>query len=119
MIEKIDISGSGDYKPDEAFKKYAVKRIGKLDRYLPRASKKDAIVKINVEQISKDKTERFEVSVNLEVPGGRTFSATDECQNIHAGIDLIEAKLTGQIRRYKTEITDAAKKKTLKSLGVK
>ena len=42
MIEKIDISGS-NYKVEESFQKYAIKRIGKLDRYLPRGSKKDVI----------------------------------------------------------------------------
>ena len=47
MIEKIDVSGSG-YKVEDSFKKYVLKRIGKLDRYLPRGSKKDVVVKVMV-----------------------------------------------------------------------
>ena len=42
MINKIDISGS-NYKIEDNFKKYATKKIGKLDRYLPRGSKKDVV----------------------------------------------------------------------------
>jgi len=38
MIEKIEISGS-NYKIEDSFHKYAVKRIGKLDKYLPHGSK--------------------------------------------------------------------------------
>ena len=39
MIEKIEISGS-NFKIEDNFRKYAIKRIGKLDRYLPKGSKK-------------------------------------------------------------------------------
>ena len=38
MIEKIDIRGN-DYKVEESLKKYVQKRIGKLDRYLPKKRK--------------------------------------------------------------------------------
>ena len=39
MIDKIEIS-SNNYKISDSFRKYATKRIGKLDRYLPRGHKK-------------------------------------------------------------------------------
>ena len=45
MIEKIEINGN-DYKVDESLKRYAEKRLGKLDKYLPRGSKKDIVVKV-------------------------------------------------------------------------
>ena len=50
MIEKIELSGNG-YRIEEPFKKYAEKRIGKLDRYLPRGSKKDVVAKIVVTEL--------------------------------------------------------------------
>ena len=45
MIEKIEINGN-DYKVEEPLRKYVEKRIGKLDRYLPKASKKDVVCKM-------------------------------------------------------------------------
>lgn len=102
MIEKIDISGS-NYKPEESFKKYTIKRIGKLDRYLPRGNKKDVIAKIVVTEVNRAHGNKYEISANLEIPGGKVISARDECSNVFAGIDILEAKLTGQIRRFKIE----------------
>ena len=102
MIEKIDISGS-NYKPEESFKKYTIKRIGKLDRYLPRGNKKDVVAKIVVTEVNRAHGNKYEISANLEIPGGKVISARDECSNVFAGIDILEAKLPGQIRRFKIE----------------
>ena len=102
MIEKIDISGS-NYKPEESFKKYTIKRIGKLDRYLPRGNKKDVVAKIVVTEVNRAHGNKYEISANLEIPGGKVISARDECSNVFAGIDILEAKLTGEIRRFKIE----------------
>ena len=65
------------------------------------------------------KQERFEISTKMEVPGGKVLAAKDECTNVFAGIDLIEAKLTGQIRRYKLEVQPHRQKKSWKSLFIK
>jgi ribosomal subunit interface protein len=102
MIEKIDISGS-NYKPEESLKKYVIKRIGKLDRYLPRNNKKDVVAKIIIAEVNRAHGNKYEISANLEIPGGKVISAKDECSNVFAGIDILEAKLTGQIRRFKIE----------------
>ncbi|MDO4612188.1 MAG: ribosome-associated translation inhibitor RaiA [Candidatus Saccharibacteria bacterium] len=118
MIEKIDITGSG-YKVEESFRKYVEKRIGKLDRYLPRGSKKDVIVKVIVSEIGKGKGEKYELSMAMEIPGGKVIAAKDECSNLFAGVDLVEAKVTGQIRRYKIETQDRRPKKSLKNLFIK
>ena len=112
MIEKIDISGS-NYKIKDSFKKYAIKRIGKLDRYLPRGNKKDVVAKIVVTEVNRAHGNKYEISANLEIPGGKVISAKDECSNIFAGVDILEAKLTGQIRRFKTEVTPRHKKNPL------
>ena len=104
MIEKIDISGS-NYKVEESFQKYATKRIGKLDRYLPRGNKKDVVAKIVVTEVNRSHGNKYEISVAMEIPGGKVIAAKDECSNMFAGIDIIEAKLMGQIRRYKIEST--------------
>lgn len=120
MIEKIEITGNG-YKVEEGFRKYVEKRIGKLDRYLPRGSKKDVTAKVTVTEIGKSRGDKYEISVGMEIPGGKVLAAKDECSNVFAGVDLVEAKLTGQIRRYKLESQPhrQRKQRSLKNLFIR
>ena len=118
MIEKIEISGNG-YKVEDTFKKYIEKRIGKLDKYLPRGSKKDVVCKVVVSEAGKSKSEKYEISVAMDIPGGKVIAAKDECSNVFAGVDLVEAKLTGQIRRYKLEMQPHRQRKSLRNLFIK
>ncbi len=118
MIEKIDLSGN-NYTISDSFRKYTIKRIGKLDRYLPRGSKKDVVAKIVITEVDQAHGNKYSVSVAMEIPGGKVITAKDECSNVFAGIDILEAKLKGQIRRYKLESTPHLTKKGLKNLFIK
>lgn len=118
MIEKIEITGNG-YKVEEGLRKHIQKKIGKLDRYLPRGSKKDVVANVTISEIGKSKGEKYEVSAAMEIPGGKVIAAKDECSNIYAGVDLVDAKLTGQIRRYKLEVQPHRQKKSFKNLFIK
>ena len=117
MIDKIDITGNG-YKVEDTFKKYVEKRLGKLDRYLPRGSKKDVVCKVVVTGTGKNKHEKYDISAAMEIPGGKVIAAKDECSNLFAGVDLIEAKLMGQIRRYKIETQSHRQKKSWRKLFI-
>ena len=114
MIDKIELSGN-NYKISDSFHKYATKRIGKLDRYLPRGNKKDVIAKVIITEVDRAHNNKYEISVTMEIPGGKVITAKDECSNI----DIIEAKLKGQIRRFKLETTPHLSKKGLKNLFIK
>ena len=118
MIDKIDIRGD-DYKVEEPLKKYVQKRIGKLDRYLPHGAKKDVVTKVVISEIGKSKGEKYNISVAMELVGGKVIAAKDECSNVFAGVDLVEAKLLGQIRRYKLEVQPHRQKKNWKNLFIK
>ncbi|MBP5648007.1 ribosome-associated translation inhibitor RaiA [Candidatus Saccharibacteria bacterium] len=118
MIEKIEISGNG-YKIEEPFRKYVEKRLGKLDKYLPRRKKKDVICKVVVTEIGKGKNDKYEISAAMDITGGKVLAARDECTNVFAGVDLVEAKLMGQIRRYKLETQPHRQRKSLKSLFIR
>ena len=102
MIENIEISGS-NYEVEESFQKHVRKKIGKLDRYLPRNNRKDVVAKVVVTKVDRAHGNKYEISTSLDIPGGKVLAAKDETTNVFAGIDIIEAKLTGQIRRFKTE----------------
>lgn len=118
MIEKVDVNGNG-YKVEETLRKYAIKKIGKLDRYLPKGAKKDVVAKVLISEIGNNKSDKYEISVAMDIPGGKVLAARDECSNVFAGIDLVEAKLMGQIRRYKLDAMPHLKKKSLKNLFIK
>lgn len=118
MIEKIEVNGN-DYKVEESLKKYVVKRLGKLDRYLPKTAKKDVVMTVIVSSIGKGKSDKYEISVAMELTGGKVIAAKDECTNVFAGVDLVEAKLAGQIRRYKLEVQPHRQKKNWKDLFIK
>ena len=115
MIDKIEISGS-NYKIGDSFKKYAEKRIGKLDRYLPKGSKKDVVVKVVVSEVNRAHGNKYEISAAMEIHGGKVIAAKDESSNVFAGIDIVEAKLMGQIRRFKIETTPHLRKNVFKKL---
>lgn len=118
MIDKIDLSGN-NYKISDSFRKYTIKRIGKLDRYLPRENKKDVVAKIVITEVDRAHGNKYAISVAMEIPGGKVIAAKDECSNVFAGIDVLETKLKGQIRRYKLEATPHLTKKGLKNLFIK
>ncbi|MDO4902091.1 MAG: ribosome-associated translation inhibitor RaiA [bacterium] len=101
MISQIDITGN-KYEIDENTRKYAEKHIGKLDKYLPRHAKKSASAKVVIEEINGAHDNKYEVEAILTVPD-KTLVAKDQSSNVLAAIDIVQAKLDGQIRRYKTE----------------
>ena len=115
MIENIEISGT-NYEVEEGLKAYVEKRIGKLDRHLPRENRKDLVAKIVVAEVNRDHGNKYEISASLDIPGGKVLAAKEESSNVFAGIDIIEAKLMGQIRRYKLEKNPHLRKNPIKRL---
>lgn len=102
MITHIDITGVGGLSLDDKTKKYITKKIGALDRLTPRHARKSMTADVKVSEINRDKGNKYEVEVILNVPD-KTLTAKDSTVNIMAAIDIVEAKLAGQLRRYKTE----------------
>ena len=103
MIENIEIIGGGKYKIEDSFRKYAIKRISKLDKFLPSKHRKGASAKVVVKEINRPHGNKYEISVALDVPGGKVMAARDEASNVFAGIDILEAKLLSQIRKFKLQ----------------
>lgn len=99
MIDSIDIS-STRYEVDETTKKYVFKKIGRLDRYLPRHARKTATADVRLRQINADHGNKYEAEVILNIPDKR-IAVKDSTVNMLAAIDIIEAKLVTQLRKYK------------------
>ena len=101
MIKSIDITGI-KYEVNEKTRKYVEEKIGKLDKYAPVHAKKSMVADVKLAEVNRDHGNKYEVEVILQVPG-RVITAKDSTYNMMAAVDIVEAKLVGQLRRYKTE----------------
>jgi putative sigma-54 modulation protein len=99
MIESIEITGV-KYDLDETTKKYVMKKIGRLDRFLPRHARKSVSAEVKLRQINGDHGNKYEAEVVLHVPE-KTLTATDSTVNMLAAVDIVEAKIVAQLHKYK------------------
>jgi putative sigma-54 modulation protein len=99
MIEAIDITGV-KYDLDETTKKYVTKKIGRLDRYLPRHARKSVSAEVKLKQINGDHGNKYEAEIVLYVPD-KIITAKDSTVNMLAAVDIVEAKLVAQLHKYK------------------
>jgi ribosomal subunit interface protein len=115
MIDKIEVSGV-KYKVGDPLRKYVVKRLGGLDKFLPRNHRKDVVMRIVVKQVDRPHGNKYEISVTMDIPGGKILTAKDESSNVFAGIDILEEKLRRQVRKFKAEKVEHERKGILKKL---
>jgi putative sigma-54 modulation protein len=100
MIQNIAITG---IKLDvtKELERYINKKIGKLDRHLKRSQRPEvrADVKLS-EVVSKKAGKKCTCEVILHIPGAR-LTASESTINMFAAIDIVEAKLQNQLKKYK------------------
>lgn len=99
MINIVEITGV-KYEVDATTKKYVTKKIGRLDRYLPRHARKSASAEVKLKEANRDHGNKYEAEVILRVPE-KTITAKDSTVNMLAAVDIVEAKLVNQLRKYK------------------
>lgn len=104
MIEPIDINTSHLELTDD-LKKYVTKKVGKLDKYLNRHAKRSVHAEVYLKEEAAKKSDKFTAEVVLHLPG-ENIAAKDSTLNIFAAIDIVEAKLKNQLRKYKEKNTD-------------
>ena len=102
MIAQVKITGVGAYTVDEPTKKYIKKKIGSLERLAPRHARKSMHAEVKVAEVNRDKGNKYEVEVNIAVPD-KELTAKDSTLNVLAAVDIVEAKLAVQLRKYKQE----------------
>lgn len=99
MITSMQVTGV-NYEVDKNTHKYAIKRIGRLDRYLPKHARKTVSVTVKLSQVNHDHGNKYEAEAIMHVPG-KVLTAKDSTSNIMAAIDIVEAKLLSQLHDYK------------------
>ena len=99
MIDKLDISGK-NFKVSERLEGYIREKIGRLDRLLPSHAKKSVQVRVILSE-SNNKYDNATCEVVMELPHN-TITAKESAANMFSSIDIVEDKLSRQIRKYKT-----------------
>lgn len=104
MIASIDISGI-KYTVNPKTNRYVLEKIGKLDRYVPSHVRKSMSADVKLREVNLDYGNKFEAEVILQVPG-KVITAKDTTMNMMAAIDIVEAKLIAQLRKYKDSVVE-------------
>ena len=99
MITSIEITGI-KYELDDTTKKYVNKKIGRLDRYLTRHARDSVNAEVRLKEVNREHGNKYEAEVVLNVPD-KTITAKDSTLNMLAAIDIVEAKIVTQLRKYK------------------
>jgi putative sigma-54 modulation protein len=105
MISHIDITGI-KVDVDTALKQYITKKIGRLDKYLPRHARKSVKADVVMREVNRTHGNKYECEVMLHVPDNR-ITAKDSTLNAFAAVDIVEQKLKNQLRKYKDKHTIA------------
>lgn len=100
MIANIEITGVGAYTPDDNTKKYVRKKLGSLDRLVPRHARQSMHVEVKLADVNRPRGNKYEVEAIVSVPDKR-MTAKDSTMNVLAAVDIVEAKLAAQLRKYK------------------
>ena len=82
MINLITITGV-KYDVDEATKKYVIKKISRLDRYLPRHARKTASAEVLLKEVNRARGNKYEAEIIIRVPN-KILTAKDSTVNILA-----------------------------------
>lgn len=99
MIQRLDIDGI-HMDVSEDLHRYVTKKIGKLDKYMPRESRESAHAEVKLkDEKAKDK-KQYTCEVILYLPQDK-LTTKESTLNMFAAVDIVEAKLKNQLKKYK------------------
>ena len=104
MISHIDITGVR-YTPDEQTTKYVRRKIGGLERYVPRHARKSLKVEVKLKEVNRAYGNKYECEVLFHVPNA-LLTAKDSTVNMLAAVDIVEAKMRTQLKKYKDDVVN-------------
>jgi len=99
MIKKLDIDGVHMTVGND-LRKYVSKKIGQLDKYIPRHARESAHFEVKLKEgKTKGQNERTcEVVAHLP---HEILTLKETTVNIYAAVDIVEEKLKTQLHKYK------------------
>ncbi len=99
MIAHIDISGI-NLELGEDIKKYIRRKVGRLDKYMPRHARVSAHVEVKMRQTNKKLGNKYECEIIMHLPGEQV-QAKESTMNMFAAVDIVEQKVKNLLVKYK------------------
>lgn len=104
MIEKLEISAQHTELTPE-LKRYVIRKIGKLDRYISRHARESVHAEVKLKESKIKGRQQFTCSAVLYLPK-EVLDASETTINIFAAVDIVEAKIKSQLKKYKDTHTN-------------
>ncbi len=99
MLQKFELK-SVHTTIDDNLRKYVMKKIGRLDRYLPRAHRDSVHVVVELKEAKAKDKKQYTCAATMHLPH-EDLNVAESTQNMYAAVDIVEAKLKQQIIKYK------------------
>jgi putative sigma-54 modulation protein len=99
MLQKFELSGV-HVTLDDNLKKYVTRKIGSLDRYMPKQHRESAHIEVHLKESKVKNNSHCTCAVTLYLPK-QTIAVSESALNMFAAVDIVEAKLKQQLKKYK------------------
>ncbi len=99
MVQHLEISGVHMQVGDD-LRKYVAKKIGALDRFVPRAARTSLHMQVMLKETKQKGAKECICEVTVHLPH-ETLNVQEGTVNIFAAVDIAETKLRSQLRKYK------------------
>jgi len=99
MLQKFEVRGV-HVDVDDKLKAYIHKKIGGLDKYISRHSRRSAHAEVHLKETKANRKDRSKCEVTLHLPQ-QTIIVKEASLNMYAAVDIAEAKLKQQLQKYK------------------
>jgi len=99
MLQKFEIQGV-HYDVDDNLRKYITKKIGGLDRYVTKHGRASAHGEVFLKETKANNNAHCVCEVILYLPHD-TLAVKENSLNMYAAVDIVEAKLKQQLKKYK------------------
>ncbi len=99
MLQRLEINGI-HLDVDENLKKYVTRKIGHMDKYLPKHLRETAHAEVRLQESIKGtkKTCKCEVTFRF---AGDVIDVSESTINMFAAVDIVESKLKNQIIKFR------------------
>ena len=91
MLQKFELRGVHT-TIDDNLKKYATKKIGHLDKYLPRHHRDSVHAEVSLKESKAKDKKQCTCEVTLHLPH-ETINLQESTVNMYAAVDIVETKL--------------------------
>jgi putative sigma-54 modulation protein len=88
----------------EDLQKYVEKKIGHMDRYMPRHARESAHAEVKLKEKMIKAKKECTCEVVLHLPHD-TITTKETTMNMYAAVDIVETKLKNQLKKYKEKHT--------------